>query len=64
MTCEVAVANKLAIALAADSAVTFSGAGSQNTYASGANKIFQLAHSQPVAVMIYNNASIGLFHGN
>ncbi|MBJ2142534.1 hypothetical protein JC796_17460 [Delftia acidovorans] len=59
MTCEVAVANKLAIALAADSAVTFSGAGSQNTYASGANKIFQLAHSQPVAVMIYNNASLG-----
>lgn len=58
MTCEVAVANKLAIALAADSAVTFSGGGSQQTYASGANKIFQLANSEPVAVMIYNGASI------
>lgn len=56
MTCEVAVANKLAIALAADSAVTFSGSGAQTTYASGANKIFQLAMEEPVAVMIYNNA--------
>lgn len=58
MTCEVAIANKLAIALAADSAVTFSGAGLQNTYASGANKIFQLATNEPVAVMVYNNASL------
>lgn len=58
MTCEVAVANKLAIALAADSAVTFSGSSSQTTYASGANKIFQLAKSEPVAVMIYNNADL------
>lgn len=58
MTCEVAVANKLAIALAADSAVTFSAAGNQTTYASGANKIFQLALEEPVAVMIYNNAVI------
>lgn len=58
MTCEVAVANKLAIALAADSAVTFSGEGVQSTYASGANKIFQLALAEPVAVMIYNNAAI------
>lgn len=58
MTCEVAIANKLAIALAADSAVTFSGAGLQKTYASGANKIFQLATHEPVAVMVYNNASL------
>lgn len=58
MTCEVAVANKLAIALAADSAVTFSTQDNQNTYATGANKIFQLAHAEPVAVMIYNSAVI------
>jgi len=58
MTCEVAIANRLGIALAADSAVTFSGAGHQTTYASGANKIFQLATNEPVAVMVYNNASL------
>ncbi|WP_343636810.1 hypothetical protein [Roseateles sp.] len=55
MTCEVAVANRLAIALAADSAVTTTESG-KTTYASGANKIFQLANDAPVAIMI-NNAS-------
>jgi len=57
MTCEIIVANRLGIALAADSAVTFSGSNG-NTYASGANKIFQLASSEPVAIMIYNGASL------
>lgn len=59
MTCEVVIANRLAIALAADSAVTFSGGGSRETYASGANKIFQMARREPVAVMIYNTADLG-----
>jgi hypothetical protein len=58
MTCEVAVANRLAIALAADSAVTFTEPG-KTTYASGANKIFQLAADAPVAVMINNSNSLG-----
>ncbi|MBI3348284.1 MAG: hypothetical protein HY020_13905 [Burkholderiales bacterium] len=58
MTCEVAVANRLAIALAADSAVTFTEPG-KTTYASGANKIFQLAGDAPVAVMINNSSSLG-----
>lgn len=57
MTCEIIVANRLGIALAADSAVTFSGSNG-NTYASGANKIFQLATAEPVAIMIYNGASL------
>lgn len=57
MTCEIIVANRLGIALAADSAVTFSGSNG-NTYASGANKIFQLAASEPVAIMIYNGATL------
>lgn len=57
MTCEIVVANRLGLALAADSAVTFSGQNG-NTYSSGANKIFQLATSAPVAVMIYNGASL------
>jgi hypothetical protein len=59
MTCEVAVANRLAIALAADSAVTFSTTdGTHKTYATGANKIFQMACEAPVAVMINNGASL------
>lgn len=57
MTCEVAVANKLGIALAADSAVTRTKNGDR-TYASGVNKIFQLTEKFPVACLIYNNASI------
>jgi len=57
MTCEIVVANRLGLALAADSAVTFS-SQKGNTYASGANKIFQLATSAPVAVMIYNGATL------
>lgn len=57
MTCEIVVANRLGIALAADSAVTFSGANG-TTYASGANKIFPLAVAAPVAIMIYNGASL------
>jgi len=57
MTCEIIVANRLGIALAADSAVTFSGTNG-TTYASGANKIFQLASNEPVAIMIYNGATL------
>ncbi|MBV8502117.1 MAG: hypothetical protein JO006_10390 [Paucibacter sp.] len=58
MTCEVAVANRLAIALAADSAVTYTEQG-KTTYSSGANKIFQLACDAPVAVMINNSSTLG-----
>lgn len=59
MTCEVVVANRLGIALAADSAVTFTNGNSDKaTYASGANKIFQLTATDPVAVMVYNSADL------
>lgn len=62
MTCEVAVANRMAVALAADSAVTFTGQAEDGSrrvaYASGANKIFQLSNSAPVGVMIFNNAEL------
>jgi hypothetical protein len=61
MTCEVAVLNRMAVALAADSAVTFTsfvGGEQQRTYASGANKIFQLSKSAPVGVMLFNNAAL------
>lgn len=60
MTCEVAVANRLGIALAADSAATFTQAGTgARTYATGANKIFQLTEFEPVGCMIFNNSSLG-----
>lgn len=61
MTCEVAVLNRMAVALAADSAVTFTsfvGGEQQRTYATGANKIFQLSKSAPVGVMLFNNAAL------
>ncbi|MBX9678764.1 MAG: hypothetical protein K2X38_08355 [Gemmataceae bacterium] len=54
MTAEIAVMNRIGVALAADSAVTISAA--QKIYTS-ANKLFQLSASAPVGVMIYGNAS-------
>ncbi|ASK89634.1 hypothetical protein [Sphingorhabdus sp. SMR4y] len=55
MTAEIAILNRTAVALAADSIVTISGPGSSKTYDS-AEKIFELSHYQPIGLMIYNNA--------
>lgn len=55
MTSEIAVMNTKAVALAADSAVTFTGEAGQKIFPS-ANKIFTLSKYQPVGVMIYGNA--------
>ena len=52
MTAEVAVLNKLAVALAADSAVTIS-SGAQAKIYNTVNKIFELSDRQPIGVMIY-----------
>lgn len=52
MTAEVALLNKTAVALAADSAMTLGGAG--KTYP--AQKLFSLARHHSVGMMIYNNA--------
>ena len=52
MTAEIALLNKTAVALAADSAVTLSESG--KIYPG--NKLFALSRYQPVGVMIYNNA--------
>lgn len=51
MTAEIAVMNKMAVALAADSAVT----GTHKIY-NTVNKLFQLSDTQPVGVMIYGGA--------
>ena len=59
MTAEVAVLNKSAVALAADSAVTVDRSSreqqSQKTYHT-ANKLFTLSKHHPVGVMIYGRA--------
>ena len=51
MTAEIALLNKTAVALAADSAVTLAESG--KIYPG--NKLFALSRYQPVGVMIYNN---------
>ena len=52
MTAEIALLNKTAVALAADSAVTLAESG--KVYPG--NKLFALSRYQPVGMMIYNNA--------
>lgn len=56
MTAVVGILNKQAIAIAADSAVTISGA-SERKILNTANKIFTLSKYHPVGVLIYNSAS-------
>lgn len=54
MTTEVAVLNKLAVALAADSAATID-TGQKRTIYNTANKIFELSQCQPLGLMVYGN---------
>ena len=56
MTAEVAILNKLAIALAADCAVTVQTIKGQAKVYNSANKLFALSRTQPVGIMIYGNA--------
>lgn len=53
MTAEIAIMNKEAIAIAADSAVTLR----EGKIFTSANKIFSLSKYRPVGVMIYGNAN-------
>jgi hypothetical protein len=56
VTAEIAIINKTAIALAADSKMTFqSGFGKQKTYDT-VDKIFSLSKTEPVGAMIYGGA--------
>jgi hypothetical protein len=57
MTSEVAVLNRLAVALAADSAVTV-GSGQRNKVYNSANKLFMLSRRHPVGVMVFNNGML------
>lgn len=63
MTSEVALMNRMAVALAADSATTVSYVDSEDgqrkrRYFKGANKIFNLSNSKPVGLMINGSASL------
>jgi len=58
MTAEIAIMNREAVALAADSAVTMGkeGEGGQKVFTS-ANKLFALSKYYPVGIMVYGRAS-------
>ncbi len=55
MTAEIAIMNKSAIALAADSAITFEVNGEQKVYET-VNKLFSLSKYYPIGLMVYGNA--------
>lgn len=55
MTAEIAILNKTAVALAADSKVTLSTEGKQKTYDT-VDKLFSISKIEPVGAMIYGNA--------
>lgn len=57
MTAEIAIMNKEAIALAADSAVTMIEEKGQKIFSS-ANKLFALSKYWPVGIMVYGNATL------
>lgn len=55
MTAEIAILNRMAVALAADSAVTLSVRGQEKIYNS-VDKLFQLSHVDPVGIMVFGGA--------
>lgn len=62
MTTEVAILNKSAVALAADSAVTITSRHPERSSITkiyvDANKLFELVKGEPVGLMIYNSANV------
>lgn len=57
MTAEIAILNKSAVALAADSAVTISAGSKEEKIFDSADKLFELSDHDPIGVMIYNGMS-------
>lgn len=57
MTAEIAILNKTAIALAADSAVTIGNQKGKKIY-NTVNKLFALSKYQPVGIMVYGSAEL------
>ncbi len=58
MTTEIAILNKSAVALAADSAVTLSNGNNEQKIYNSVNKLFSLSKCNPIGIMIYDNANI------
>ena len=56
MTAEVCIMNKLAVALAADSALTLGSQSGEVKIYGSAEKIFQLSANAPVGMMVYGGA--------
>lgn len=56
MTAEIAILNKAAVALAADSAVTVDSGHNQSKVYNSTNKLFALSKHAPVGVMIFGSA--------
>lgn len=54
MTAEIAILNKLAVALATDSAVTISAGQQEEKIYDSADKLFDLSFQNPIGIMIYN----------
>jgi hypothetical protein len=54
MTAEIAILNRSAITLAADSAMTLSVRGARKIY-TGTDKIFEVSEKDPIGLMIFNN---------
>lgn len=57
MTAEIAILNKMAVALAADSAVTIDGGRAAKVYNS-ADKIFEGTVHDPIGIMVYNSPEL------
>ena len=59
MTSEVVVMNRIAVALAADSAATVGGPGhGEHKIYNSADKLFMLSRRHPVGVMVYGNSTL------
>ncbi|MAD15471.1 MAG: hypothetical protein CL579_05235 [Alteromonadaceae bacterium] len=58
MTAEIAVLNKTAVALAADSAVTITNGNGKTKIYNGAEKLFALTKYHPVGIMIYGSGNL------
>lgn len=54
MTAEIAILNRTAVALAADSAVTIGQGENAKTYLSE-NKLFEISERKPVGLLVYNS---------
>lgn len=57
MTAEIAILNKSAVALAADSAVTIAAGSKEEKIFDTADKLFELSDRDPIGIMIYNVTS-------